>query len=81
MPRIAATEECTFCVKAPIQQVYNFFAEPAQLGELLDSVQTCELLGEGRVRWVLKEKVDKGIRFKGDYTVIYKGNAIRVYPS
>jgi uncharacterized membrane protein len=76
MPPISATEECTFCVKAPIQQVYSFFAEPEQLCELFAGVEAHTLLGEGRVRWVLEEMADKGLRFKADYTVMYDGNGV-----
>ena len=76
MVRIAATGDWTFCVQTPIQRVYNFFAKPDHLRELLDGVDTHVLLGEGHVRWVLKEKVERGIRFKGDYTVIYQGNGV-----
>ena len=38
------------------------------------SVERCELLPGNRVRWVLQEKVDKGIRFKADYIVTYEGD-------
>jgi uncharacterized membrane protein len=68
--------EWTFRVPAAIEHVYEFFVEPAQLCELLDGVESIVPVGEGRVRWVLKEKVAKGIRFKGDYTVLYQGNNV-----
>jgi len=74
MARITATEERVFHVKATMQQMYDFFATPSQLCELIEGVDILESLGAGRVRWVLKEKVDKGIRFKADYTVVYEGN-------
>jgi uncharacterized membrane protein len=74
MTRIAATEERVFRVQAPVQQLYDFFTTPEQLRELIEGVDGHEALGKGRVRWVLKEKVDKGIRFKADYTVMYEGN-------
>jgi uncharacterized membrane protein len=74
MARITATEERVFHVKATMEQMYDFFVTPDRLCELLDSVDIHESLGEGRVRWVLKEKIDKGIRFKADYTVVYDGN-------
>jgi len=76
MARFAATGEWTFRVPAPIHQVYNFFAEPTEMRDLLDSVESLVLVGEGRFRWVLKEKVEKGIRFQGDYTVLYQGNSV-----
>lgn len=76
MVRIAATGEWTFCVQTSLQHVYKFFAEPAQLCELLDGVDSHAVLGEGRVRWVCKEKIEKGLRFKGDYTVLYQGNGV-----
>lgn len=76
MVRIAASGEWTFCVPASLPSVYDFFAEPAQLCALLDSVDSYAVLEAGRVRWILKEKVEKGIHFKGDYTVVYEGNGI-----
>jgi len=76
MARIAATGEWTFRVQAPIQHVYNFFAEPTLVRELLEGVDSLVSLGDGCVRWVLKEKIEKGIRFQGDYTVMYRGNSV-----
>lgn len=76
MVRIASTGEWTVRVQAPIQHVYEFFSEPTQVRELLDGVDALVVLGDGRVRWVLKEKTEKGIRFQGDYTVMYQGNSV-----
>ena len=38
------------------------------------SVERCERLPDNQVRWVLEEKVDKGIRFQADYIVVYDGD-------
>jgi uncharacterized membrane protein len=72
--RIAATEERVLIVPASPETVYAFFSSPEQLGKAMNSVERCERLPDGTVRWVLAEKVDKGIRFKGDYTVAYSGD-------
>lgn len=76
MARITVTEERTFCVTAPIEQVYSFFAAPDQHGELRESLESHELLGKDRVRWVFQEKKKQGLRFQADYTVIYEGNGV-----
>jgi len=76
MARITVTEERTFCVTSPIDQVYSFFAAPDQHGELRESLESHELLGKDRVRWVFQEKKKQGLRFQADYTVIYEGNGV-----
>lgn len=74
MSRIAATEERVLTVQASPETVYAFFSSPEQLGQAMASVERCERLPGDRVRWVLAEKVDKGIRFKADYIVAYAGD-------
>lgn len=71
MAKIAATEERTLIVSAPIEEVYGFFSSPALLREETPEVEHFELLGPGKARWVLVEKAEKGIRFQADYTVEY----------
>src|SRR4051794_6801899 len=74
MVRIAATEERVFTVQASPETVYAFFSLPESLGEVMGSVERCERLPGNNVRWVLEEKVDKGIRFQADYIVSYAGD-------
>jgi uncharacterized membrane protein len=74
MVRIAASEERVLRVTATPQSVYAFFSNPEELCGAMASVERCERLTENRVRWVLEEKVDKGIRFKGDYVVVHEGD-------
>jgi uncharacterized membrane protein len=74
MVRIAATEERVFQVPASPERVYAFFSKPEELSRAMASVERCERLPGNRVRWVLEEKVDKGIRFKGDYVVVHEGD-------
>jgi uncharacterized membrane protein len=74
MVRIAATEERVFRVPASPERVYAFFSKPEELSRAMASVERCERLPGSRVRWVLEEKVDKGIRFKGDYVVVHVGD-------
>jgi uncharacterized membrane protein len=74
MVRIAATEERVLRVQASPERVYAFFSRPEELSQAMASVERCERLPESRVHWVLEEKVDKGIRFKGDYVVVHEGD-------
>jgi uncharacterized membrane protein len=74
MVRIAATEERVFTVEASPETVYDFFSQAEKLSQAMASVERCELLPGNRVRWVLQEKVDKGIRFKADYIATYEGD-------
>jgi uncharacterized membrane protein len=74
MVRITAMEEQVLTVKASPERVYAFFSRPEQLSQAMASIEHCELLPGGKVRWVLEEKVDQGIRFRGDYIVAYDGD-------
>src|SRR4051794_38921880 len=74
MAKIAATEEQVFDVPASPERVYAFFTALDELRAATPGVERCEPLPDGRVRWVLEEKVDKGIRFKADFVVAYDGN-------
>jgi carbon monoxide dehydrogenase subunit G len=72
--KIAATEEKVFKVAASPEEVYTFFSELETLREAMTGVESCEVLPEGLVHWVLKEQVGKGIRFQPNYVVTYDGN-------
>jgi uncharacterized membrane protein len=72
--RIAATEERVLTVQASPATVYAFFSSPQELSRSMASVERCEQLPGNTVRWVLEEKVDKGIRFQADYVVAYEGD-------
>jgi carbon monoxide dehydrogenase subunit G len=72
--KITATEEQVFNVGASPERVYAFFTDLNRMREITPGVECCERLPDGRVRWVLEEKVDKGIRFQADYVVAYDGN-------
>jgi uncharacterized membrane protein len=72
--RIAATEERVLTVQASPETVYAFFSSPEKLSQAMASVERCERLPGNTVRWVLEEKVDKGIRFRADYIVAYAGD-------
>lgn len=74
MAFISATEEVTLTVKASAEEVYAFFSRPELLCQAMDAVERCEVLPDNRVRWVLHEKVDKGIRFQADYVVLFEGD-------
>lgn len=74
MTKVAATEERTLRVAASPERAYAFFSQPEQLAKVMDGVERFEMLPHGSVRWVLEEKVDKGIRFQADYVVLYDGD-------
>lgn len=74
MFKISATEEHIFAVPADPEEVYAFFSEPQRLSRAMASVELCELLPDRKVRWVLEEKVDQGIRFRADYVVAFDGD-------
>src|SRR3954454_5936517 len=74
MVRIAATEERVLTVQASPEAVYAFFSRPEALSAVMASVERCERLPGNHVRWVLQEKVDKGIRFRADYIVAFEGD-------
>jgi len=74
MAKIDATEERTLLLKAPLAEVYRFFADPALLKEETADVERFEPLGEGKAHWVLTEKVEKGVRYQADYMIEYRGN-------
>lgn len=71
MTKIAATEERTLTVRAPLQEVYQFFSDPGLLKEVTADVERFERLGDNKARWTLTEKVEKGVRYLADYTVQY----------
>jgi uncharacterized membrane protein len=71
---ISATEEIVLAVKASPAEVYAFFSQPELLSQAMDAVERCEPLADNKVRWVLQEKVDKGIRFQADYVVCFDGD-------
>jgi uncharacterized membrane protein len=75
MVKIFATEERTMQVRTPISQVYTFFSDPALIRELSADVESFERIDESHARWVLTEKVEKGVRFHADYTVEYRNEA------
>jgi uncharacterized membrane protein len=74
MTKVAAVEERTLLVTAGPERAYAFFSQPAQIAKAMDGVERIEYLPQGGVRWVLAEKVDKGIRFQADYVVAYEGD-------
>jgi uncharacterized membrane protein len=75
MVKIFATEERTMRVRAPLSEVYAFFRDPAMIRELSADVESFERIDEHCARWVLTEKVEKGVRFRADYTVEYRSEA------
>lgn len=71
MVKIAATEERSFTVQAPLGEVRDFFCNPVLLRDITADVESFEHVEPRRARWILVEKVEKGVRFRADYTVEY----------
>lgn len=76
MTRISVTAERSLYFPADPEQVYAFFSRPKELRKAMDGVQSCELMADGRVRWVLAESMDQGIRFQPDYVVAFSGDGV-----
>lgn len=74
MAKIAITENRVFQVPADPAQVYAWLSQPEMLQQAMVDVERCEILADDRVHWVLKERVDQGIRFQPDFVVTYSGN-------
>ena len=74
MAKIAATEERVLNVQASLEKTYAFFSQAEQFRHAVAGVERCEILPDRKVRWVLEEKRDQGIRFQPDYTVVFDGD-------
>lgn len=74
MARITVTEERTIDIPAAPAAVYAFFSNPKELSKAMEGVQRCELMSGEKVRWVLAESADQGIRFQPDYVVQFTGD-------
>ena len=72
MAWIEGTEEQTFVVEAPFEEVVDFFGDPAIFKTCLDQVETAEEVEPMVWHWVLEEKSEKGITYQADYTVRYE---------
>lgn len=74
MAWIEATERRTYDIAAPIEKVYAFLSTPELLRAAFLELERYEMVDEHTARWFLKEKNEKGVKFKPDYTVRYGGN-------
>ncbi len=74
MAYIDAAEEQTFVVTANMEDVYRTFADPEVIQRHIHDLESWSLDAQGNAHWIIKEKSEKGVRFKGDYTVRYQGN-------
>lgn len=77
MARISATEQQVLSVKASAERAYAFFSQPEQMCRAIDGVVECQALPGGKVRWVLAEKCEQGVRFQPDYVVAFDGDGAR----
>lgn len=75
MAWIEGTEEQTFEVDAPSDEVIDFFGDPAKFKECLSELESSEELEPMVWHWVLEEKSEKGITYQADYIVEYERTA------
>ena len=71
MAWIEGREERTFIVNAPYDEVVAYFSDPNRFMDANTDVEQIEPLGDGVFKFSLKEKAEKGVRFKGVYDVKY----------
>lgn len=72
MAWIEGTEDRTFTVAAPYDEVVDFFCEPAQFKDAFSQMEKAEEVEPKVWHWTLQKKSEKGITFQGDYTVAYE---------
>ena len=77
MAKIAVTEQRVFRVQTCPDNAYDFFSRPGRFCEAMEGVEQCEMLSEGKVRWVFEEKREQGICFRADYVVAFEGDGRR----
>jgi carbon monoxide dehydrogenase subunit G len=77
MPRFSGTLARTFTVERPLADVMAVMTDPARFSVCLTDLESITPVGDAW-RLVLKEKSEKGVHFKGDYTVRYttQGDAL-----
>lgn len=71
---VEGTERRTYDIRAPIEKVYAFLSTPDLLKAAFLELERYEILDPATARWHLKEKNEKGVKFRPDYTVRYGGN-------
>ena len=71
MPKFTGTQSRVFKVKASPEKAQEVMGDPEQFRPFLPDVETLEQVGDDTWRYTLYEKNEKGVRFKGEYTVQY----------
>lgn len=74
MPKFKGTEARIFTIAAPIEEVTAMMCDPARFSAYFADLERSEKVDDTTHRWVLDAKNEKGVRFKGDYTVQYDFN-------
>lgn len=78
MAWIEGTEKQTFVIKAPREDVADFFGDPAKFRVCMDQVEEAEEIDKNVWKWTLEQKSEKGITFQGIYTVEYERQGEKV---
>ncbi|MEO1267745.1 MAG: SRPBCC family protein [Myxococcota bacterium] len=71
MPTFTGTQSRVFTVKATPEAAMELMSNPDAFRALLPDLDTLEQVEGEQWRFVLKEKSEKGVQFRGDYTVRY----------
>lgn len=71
MPTFSGTLSRTLTISRGKEEVMEVMTNPDKFSAYLGDLETIEKKGEDSWRLILKEMNEKGVRFKGDYTVKY----------
>lgn len=72
MTWIEGERQRSFEVDAPLEEVAEFFSDPAKLKACLVKLERYEKIDDQTYRWILEEVGAKNITFQADYTVRYE---------
>ena len=73
MPTFSSSDRRVITIRAPQDQVARALTEPDLVRRALaDELESSANVDEHTVRWIRKPVEEKGIRFRGDYTVRYE---------
>ena len=73
MPTFSSSDKQVITIRAPQDQVIRAMTEPDRIKEALaEELESSAKVDDHTVRWIRKPVEEKGVRFRGDYTVHYE---------